>query len=354
MSNDDQVRPVFLPAGVAEPDKRVGYVADTNGGIEALDLLNGKLYWRADVTARPVIVFENTLVALRPAEDKASDLQVVVLDRSNEGNMMLESDLLVFPDWVTATTEPNQFFGYEVRIDRTELKLVWEAHARYRGGAPPPGYVLAQANRDAAGVSRINLNTGEVTMLPPENEIEIGLPEAYQQESLFSYQMGASSSWHTKPWAVDHRFAVIAGEVFDDQQTLKLQMWDAATGKTEQSISLVTGHALISYVTPDGRYLFIHSELTTGTPPDYKRPWWLFSVVAGKRLGVLNYEQDTKEACVLNSHVYYLVENPPPASRTGGELVQTKMKALDIVSGALLWERRLSDRVAKRRPALRQ
>jgi hypothetical protein len=150
----------------------------------------------------------------------------------------------------------------------------------------------------------------------------------------------------------DKLAAAITGEISDDQQALQLQRWNPATAKVDKPVALVKGQALVSYVTPDGCYLFIHSETATESSHPAHEPWWLFSVVTGKQMAVLNYEQGTKQACVLNSHVYYIVENPPPS--LGGEIIQSTIKAIDIVSGRLLWQHSLSPQRSRMRPALRQ
>ncbi|HEX8142854.1 MAG TPA: hypothetical protein VF553_09680 [Pyrinomonadaceae bacterium] len=355
MSDDDQLKPIFLPAGVAGPDKRAGYFADAGASIEALDLSDGKPIWRSEVAARPLIVDEKRLAALRALKDQANALQVVVLDCADEGALLVESDLILFPEWVSAAVVTGEAFRYRVALEGNILLLEWEAHARYRGGAPPPRHIQAQATKAESGIAHIDLKRGKVKMLSAAGRSEVELPPALQQASLFSYQMGPSDTWETEPWTVDEKLAAaITGEIAEEQQALQLQRWNPKTGKVEQPVELVKGQALVSYVTPDGAYLFIHSEVGSESSPDAKEPWWLFSVVTGKQMALLGYEQGTREPCVLASHVYYIVENPPPALRSGGETIQSTLKAVDIVSGQQLWQRSLSPQRTRMRPALRQ
>ena len=79
MSKSNQVRPIFLPAGVAAPDQHIGYVG-ISGAIEALDLHTGESLWRAEIDARPVLVFENLLVVLSPVKGIANALKLVEVD----------------------------------------------------------------------------------------------------------------------------------------------------------------------------------------------------------------------------------------------------------------------------------
>lgn len=356
VSDNDQIKPIFLPGGVAGPDKRAGYVSNTSGGIQALDLAQGELIWRSELTASPLIVRENDLAALKRAvPEKENALQVVLLDRNDQGKLLLESDAIIFPDWVSAAIRTTESFGYSARLEGDDLLLEWEAQARYRGGAPPPAYIQAQAKRAATGIARIDLKTGKVRMLPAESRREIELPGALQESTMFSYQIGTSDTWETEPWGVDEKMAAaITGEIDEEEQALQLQRWNPATGKAQKAVALVKGLALVSYVTPDGCYLFIHSEMPTASSPGAKTPWWLFSVATGKQLAVLDYEQGTREACVLASKVYYIVDDPPPALRSDGEILRSTIKALDIVSGRLLWQHLLSTERSALRPALRQ
>lgn len=347
MSKSNQVRPIFLPAGVAAPDQHIGYVG-ISGAIEALDLHTGESLWRAEIDARPVLVFENLLVVLSPVKGKANALKLVEVDRNNEGEFVRESDELMFPDWVHATITPDLFFSYEVSRDGSDLVLEWEAHARYQGGASPSAQIQAQATQDTAGTARFNLQTGEVREFPGGHKQKIELPSRLLEANLFSYQRGASTFWHTEPWSFDGRFAVLVGEVVEDRQTLKLQTWDG-TGEIAPANTLLTGQALVSYVTPDGLYLFVHSEILSDKPD-----WWIFSVTTGKELAVLKYEEVTREGCVLNSRVYYLVEDAASAPQRAGENLRSKMKAVEIASGKLIWERLLSLRPTRKPAALRQ
>jgi len=316
-----------------------------------LILLTGKPLWQVALNARPVFVFENLLVALRPVQERANLLQFIVVDRNTKGDLLLESEPVMFPDWVRVNIVQDESFSYRIKVEKNDLIFQWATRARYQGGAPPSAQILKQFTQDAAGIVRFNFRTGEVKGLPAPDETKIELPEAVQEASLFSYQQGGSSVWHTEPWAFDGKYAVIIGEVSDDRQALKFQKWDAETAEIEPPISLVTGQALVSYVTPDGLFLFIHSEIQS---QDYKHDWWLFSVVTGKELAVLNYEDGTRDACVVNSVVYFLVDDPPPTLRSDGETLQSTLKAVDVASGKLLWERLLSRRPIKKQTAQRQ
>jgi hypothetical protein len=346
MSN--QLKPVLLPAGIADSEGNVGYLAGMTSGIDAIDLLDGTVIWRAELIARPVFVFESLLVALRTIEGRINSLQLICIERIKNGAPVLESDPIDFPEWVVVSTRPDQSFSYDISADENELILEWEAHARYRGGAPPSAHILAQSKQDAAGVVRFNFRTGAVSK-SDRQEKRIELPGNLEGATLFSYQRGASSVWHSDPWAFDGKFGVVIGEVSGALQSLKLQTWNGDSGKIDASVLLITGEALVSYVTPDGLYLLIHSEAQA-----QENDWWLFSVNDGKKLADLKYEDGAKEACVLKSRLFYLVEEPPLAHRQDAQTLRSTIKAVEISTGKVIWERQLSELPMKPKAALRQ
>jgi hypothetical protein len=350
----ERIQPVFMPSGVADADKQVGYVGDSAAGVNALDLRTGESLWTSDVLARPLIVQERRLAALRSVAQQANNLQIIVLDRYDRGKVLLESDPIRFPGWAYPTIVPAATFRYQTCLEEDELLLEWEAHAMYRGGAPPPPHIQAQANQAAAGVARIDLRTGKVQMLPLPRKGEMQRPPELQNENLFSYQQGPSDTWETDPWVVDDVLAAISGEIIEEQQVLKLQRWNRATGEMYEPATLVQDEALVSYVTPDGSFVFIHSEKQPEAAAGVQGSWWLFSAATAERIAVLGYEKGTREACVLNSTVYYIVENPPVSIRRGGEIPQSTMTALDIGSGKRIWQRALSPRRTTKPPARRQ
>jgi len=351
MNNYDLGQPVFFPRGIADPGGQTGYMANAGGGIDALDLLSGELLWRTDIASRPLLAFENRLAAQRPATDRVNALQIVVLDVTQGGRSVLTSDLVVFPEWVSITTANEESFAFKVYTDKSELVLDWQAHARYRGGAPPPPHILEQATRDAAGIARINLETGKVEMLPPEDSAAARLPKAFQHVTSLPYQAG--SSWQTDPWVAGEKLAALGSEESEGQQVLSLKTWDLSTGQAHAPITLAKGKGLVPSVTPDGRYLFIHHELLPGPPPAEDQAWWIFSVETGQRLATLSYEPGTQEACVVGTRVYYLVQGPPYSVASGASVLPCTLKARELASGKLLWEQPLQGRRVSKPPPLR-
>src|SRR5205823_1519283 len=95
--------PAPLPAGVADSAGKIGYLAGAKGLIEAVDLEKGVVLWESKEPARPLVLFDKFLAAQVKVAGKANRVRIIVLDVNQKGKIVLESDPVVFPDWVSVT-----------------------------------------------------------------------------------------------------------------------------------------------------------------------------------------------------------------------------------------------------------
>lgn len=161
---------VPFPRGVADPQGRAGYLANTAGGIDAVDLQAGTLLWSSDAGARPLLAFDDRLAAIAAVKSPRNAFRVVMLD-SRSGRVLLTADPFELPEWVTAGAGGGSL-RIRAELRGETLRVTWSAQARYRGGANPPPHVLRQASKDAAGAVRIDLRTGRVE--PAEMDDQAG------------------------------------------------------------------------------------------------------------------------------------------------------------------------------------
>ncbi len=319
------VKPLYFPAGVADPDKRVAYIEDGAAGIEAFELDDSHSVWRSPIAARPVIVHNGRLAALRSISEPPDRLQLVLLDTNDAGRLLRQSEPVTFPPQIVPSIVSGAAFQYSAVIEGNDV-FQWSAHTRYLGGAAPPSYVQSQTGVRHNGVLRINLVTGTVVTSSSENPDQTQLPAPLETATVM-----------TEPWSIGDELAVIVGEIAGDQQVLRLEKWSPSTAALRPPIPLINGEALVPYVTPDGRYLLIHSESQALLPVSNDIPWWLFSVERGQQIARLKYERGAAEACVLDSFVYYIAA--------------TAIKSVEI---AVMWQHALSLKPVTPRPPLRQ
>src|SRR5437879_933266 len=78
-------RPVALPGGTADPAGKTGFVANATGGIDALNLSDGKLLWKTKDASKPLVALDRRLVAWAPVKGKANSLRVLVFETGGKG-----------------------------------------------------------------------------------------------------------------------------------------------------------------------------------------------------------------------------------------------------------------------------
>jgi hypothetical protein len=346
-------RPIIIPRGVADSEGRRGYLAnDVAAGISALDLTTGELLWTTDGATQPVFVAESRLAALKRESQRANVLLVVMLDVDGQGKVALVSEPIVFPDWVVVTTAPSEDFSFEVWGDANELRLEWEAHARYRGGAAPSLQIQQQATHDASGVVRVNLKTGRVEMLPPEEQVIRQFPKRLEEVETASFKRG--TKWFSPPQIAGEKIAAL---IFKDgeEPVLMLQTWRLPAVEEETAVAVGKGRGLVPEVTPDGQYLFVHREALWEEQKHENTEWQVYSVATGGLIASLTLEPGAQEVSVVDSRVLYVVEESPTVTgvtRTG--IYRSILKARELMSNELLWECTLQERRASQPPRLRQ
>src|SRR5262245_22367828 len=112
------IDPVVLPAGVADPAGKVGYLAGAKGLVEAVDLEKGELLWQSKEPARPLVAFDKLLVAQARVADRANRVRVVLFDVKDKGKKVLESEPIVFPEWVSISTAYGKSFSSRATIHK--------------------------------------------------------------------------------------------------------------------------------------------------------------------------------------------------------------------------------------------
>ena len=119
------------------------------GATSRLDLLLGR---RAERVGRDLQLHP----AQVPVAGNANSVRIVVLDVKQKGKQVLESQAIVFPEWVSVTVTYGRTFSSQASVLSGELLLRWKANAFYAGGAPPPPEVIARAEASFARRSRLH------------------------------------------------------------------------------------------------------------------------------------------------------------------------------------------------------
>jgi PQQ enzyme repeat len=334
------VAPVPLPAGITDQAGKVGYVSGAKGGIEAIDLESGEVLWEAKEPARPLVVWDKLLIAQADSADKANAVRILVLDITQKGKRVLESDPVTFPEWVSVGVTYGRSFSSQARVHNGELLLRWRANAFYAGGAAPTPEILEAAKKEASGVAQVNLESGKVAMLPAEKappDPKGKLPEQLAKKVSLQYWTG--SDWKTDLFVVGNTVSALDVQAPGGVATMSLKRWDLTTGKPLDTVELLRGKELWPQVSIDGQHVFVHQALVKEQLPPGDYAWWVFSLETGKQLCKLPYEGPLNNVTVVGTRALFLVGGQRLGPRPGNMVQPRSLRALDLKTGKVAWER---------------
>ena len=141
-----------IPHGIADPEGNVAYVVGPQGHIHCLDLGNGEVLARTDFPGSPLTIDRGAFIGWRPAPDQPNAVRLFAAVRQGNVLRLKWEETLQLPDWVEiGSLEPNRF-TLEAAIQSRLVVVTWEAHSRYRGGAPPPPQVEEAETRGEAEI----------------------------------------------------------------------------------------------------------------------------------------------------------------------------------------------------------
>jgi hypothetical protein len=327
---------VPFPGGVADPGKKVAYVVNKAGGIDAIELDKGDLLWETKDPARPIALSGKKLLTQVPVTDKGNAVRIVALDTAEKGKKISESDPITFPDWVSISGGYGRSFTSSGRVQDGDLLLNWEARAWYAGGARPTPEIEERARKNEKGIGRINLESGKVEMLPADKApAEPKLPK--EVEKVTSQQYWTGADWQTKPLVAGKIVAAL--EVKDlggGKALLSLNRWDLS-GKRYETATLLEGKSLWPQITADGRHLLVHQALVKEQLPEGDYAWWVFDLETGKQVAKLPYDSALMNPIVLGSRLYYVVSGPRKFA-PGPSVQPQSVKAVDLKTGKVAWE----------------
>jgi hypothetical protein len=319
---------VPLPCGLADPAGRTGYLANTSGGIDAVDLVTGDLLWHTAEAQRPLLVVGDRLYA--QAGVKRNRLRVLAFDVARKGEVVLESDPVVLPSWAVAGEAPGKSFTARWKLERDALVLRWEAHAWPATPRPTP-QADAEARKQAAGLAHIDLVTGKVTQTDEARPAPPRPPKELEKLAV---------RWQGH---VGGRYKALVLEEDAGQQRLVLCSWDLATGQAGALVELLRGKRLLAQPTVDDRFLCVRDAFPSPdvSPEDARKRfgWSIHSVETGERVERAPFEPGTQAIALAGPRVYYLLAGPLKGPIDRPFVQPRSLVAVDLRSGKELWRR---------------
>lgn len=214
--------------GFVSPSEAVIYLPSQAGGVEAVELETGRVVWEvkdmlhlAGATDTRVVCFRTVTDRDRPGHIPCNQLQVVILAAA-DGNAILTSDPVIFPNWVRVIPHNGcDWFRVMARFEPEGLIFTWAFQTSYCEGPMPPPQEEAAANKDAAGRVRVDPATGRAAMISepggtaaipelgrlPENPILKGT--ARQAKAVGSWSFQAMPGDFTPDWKIPVTLTVL-------------------------------------------------------------------------------------------------------------------------------------------------
>jgi hypothetical protein len=338
--------PIPFPDGVIGPERRTAYVSSPRGGIQAIRLEDGKVLWTNDACkAQPWLVAGRRLIARGE--------RLFVLDREGGGKLLRECEAPAYPKVKVPErcTVAFHLWGPRVAGDVLEARWYGVAYIDRRKGRPFPFEAWTAFNKAApAGTVKVNLGTGRVELQTDPKPVDVTgslTPEAARPENRVPPGLPEKPAavWQQYHKDQNGRIALLGKRLVGVSMTLEkvgqdflkrvaLHAWDVKTGAAAAPVELVKGKALdIANVvlTEDRRHagvVFSTSALA------------VYSLADGKLVGKeVKGVHSPERAFVEGKRLYYAQLTGSGAARTPNAL-----KALDLDSGKVVWERPLEPR----------
>jgi hypothetical protein len=342
----EAVEPIPFPDGVTDSGMQSAYVSSPKGGIQAIRLKDGKVLWTNDACrAQPWLVAGSRLVARGEG--------LFILDLKNDGKLLRQCEALPYPKVAIPERCTVAFHLWGPRIIANTLEANWYALASIdRSKGRPFAFQAWMAFNKSApvGTLKVDLDTGRVVLQanPKPADITAGLmPAAAQTEKQVPAGLPAklAAVWQQYQKDENGRITILGKRLVGvsmklvpvGAQYLKkivLNAWDVKTGTAADSVELVTDKAIniANIVLTEDRH---HAGVVFGTSAVA-----IFSLADGKRVGIeLKGVHSPERAVVDGKRLYYAQLTGGPAEQMGNFL-----KAIDVDTGKVAWERALKPR----------
>jgi hypothetical protein len=178
---------------IVSPDAKVVFAPAKSGGIEAIDIVTGKVLWTNTDAKRLAGASSGLVVAWLGDAKKVNALRVVVIDAGN-GKTVAKTDAIELPDWASTEKVWGRSFRIASRPDAAPITVAWQANAFYSGGARPTPEIEAAARKEAVGVFKVDLKDGKVEVVnrkPFPEEFKVS-PDSAAELKVGEYEFQVS------------------------------------------------------------------------------------------------------------------------------------------------------------------
>jgi hypothetical protein len=280
LAEPDNVTPFKLgSAVVVDATRRRLYAMSLDGGIDAVNLSNGKQIWATKAAAKPIGMAADRVICQAKAPDKPNDLTIVALDPVTGAKV--SSGSVTLPEGVQPSVAGGLKGDFVATADSADGGAIvyWQFVKRPQQGLSPHAKpTLRQSGtvaRDVApvqpnkGTFRMNLTTGAVSASPLA---DAGFPETAQQKGLDASQR-IDTVGEKQFLSADRRDILVTKKTGGEMESKKftLTIYDR---KTKQRLGELKSHfSVLPFFVSDSMIIYESARYGERTPAGFvQRP----------------------------------------------------------------------------------
>lgn len=324
----------FRSGVIVDPDRSAVYLMNIEGGIDAVDLASGKLLWRTDRVAKPLLCHDDLLVAQTEPQVGQHFLRIALLKTRDitAGPRFVDIPL---PADVQAMIDDRMesTFSTAARIREDTLVLSW--HYTYRRiTGPPPGPDDQALDRKTTGSVGIDIHTGRIH---PINEVA-ALPEPELPATVTRLKDGQAPPGPV--WRVGNVLVAIQRATHEGKQRVGLQRWDAKTGEALAGVTLFEGGLNFRSVSADKSHLLASRRAASDSRA---WEWAVYSLETGAQVAELRHDAPAAWFFLSGSRLIHETNVTSRLVRDQVVVEPGKLRAVDLVTGAEVWTHAIRD-----------
>ncbi len=319
------------PGVVIDPNRREAYVMSPDGGIVALDLVQGMEIWRSQEAAKPLAISGDLLIGQAEAEAPGEELGIVALDTAQRG-APVSRNRVSLPSGVQPmiAQSMNRAFTARAEPGPGEANVSWEFIERpLRGVSPDPLEVLPGETPPAVfAESRGIAPTAAAPVVEPGAEVVT--------RGTFRLDLASGSA------------TSITAESGDAATMVPMAAPASATAREAEPRAPLADVPEPQFLSADRRHVMHSKRVGDDTVWD-KYLWSIYDHATSARLGEVRAPIAYAPFVVAESRIIY--QTNPHAFRAGSDLVEEplQIRAVDLQTGEILWRQPVRD-TADREP----
>jgi hypothetical protein len=313
----------FAQSVVVDPERARAYLMAPEARIDEIDLSSGEVLATSPQASRPLLLFDDLLLAQAEPLEQSESLNLVELN-AKDLTVNFGTDIPL-PSGVHPLIDDHLggSFHAGARFNAGEIVVQWRSVQRRVTGIPSN-----EPARVAAGWARIDPNTGHLTSLgsgeAPVREEE--LPASVRE-------LARSGVLTSKPCRVDDLITAIQHREYYGETSVVLRRWNARSGEGLPDVKLFGGALTFRGLSADCRHLLASRAMDGWL-------WSIYSMATGDKISEIHMAAPSSHFFIRNGSLVYI--SPAIMVRAGGRLKidqPRRLSAMDLRTGNELWSR---------------